>query len=64
MQGQVAAITVHAMLEGLVRLGLNRTTLTRAIGVDLGDPPPAAARVGSDALGRLWRAAMQQRFGR
>jgi len=61
MQGQVAAITVHAMLEGLVRLGLNRTTLTRAIGVDLGDPPPAAARVGSDALGRLWRAAMQQR---
>jgi len=61
MLGQVPAITLHAMLEGLVRLGLNRTILTQAIAVDLGDPPPPAARVGSDALGRLWQAAMQQR---
>lgn len=61
MHGQVAAITVHAMLEGLVRLGLDRGALTRAIGVELGDPPPVAAQVGTDALGRLWEAAMQQR---
>lgn len=61
MPGQVASITVHAMLDGLVRLGLDREALTRAIGVDLGDPPPLAAQVGSDALGRLWRAAVEQR---
>lgn len=61
MQGQVAAITVHAMLEGLVRLGLDRAALRRAIGVDLGDPTSAAAQAGTDALGRLWEAAMQQR---
>ncbi len=61
MPGQVAAITVHAMLEGLVRLGLDRAALTRAIGVDLGDPPPPAAQVGSDAVGRLWQAAIEQR---
>jgi len=60
MNGQVPAITLHAMLEGLVRLGLDRTALARAIGVDLVDPPPAA-RVGSDAMGRLWQAAMEQR---
>ena len=59
MPGHVPAITVQAMLEGLVRLGLDRTTLTRAIGVDLGDPPPPASQVGGDALGRLWQAAMQ-----
>lgn len=61
MNGQVPAITLHAMLEGLVRLGLDRAALTRAVGVDLGDPPPPAARVGSDAMGRLWQAAMVQR---
>ena len=61
MQGQVAAVTLHAMLEGLVRLGLERETLTRAVGVDLGDPPAPSARVGSDALGRLWQAALAQR---
>jgi AraC-like DNA-binding protein len=61
MPGQVPAITVHAMREGLVRLGLDRTALTQAIGVDLGDPPPPAARIGSDALGRMWQAAMEQR---
>lgn len=61
MPDHVAAITVRAMLEGLVRLGLDRMTLTRAIGVDLGDPPSPTARVGSDALGRLWQEAMRQR---
>jgi AraC-like DNA-binding protein len=61
MHGQVPAITVHAMREGLMRLGLQGTSLTQAIGVDLGDPPPPAARVGSDALGRMWEAAQQQR---
>ena len=60
MPGQVPSITVHAMREGLVRLGFDRTTLTRAIGVDLGDPPPPASQVGSDALARMWQAAMQQ----
>jgi len=61
MPGQVPAITVHAMREGLVRLGLDRTALIQAIGADLGDPPAPAARIGSDALGRMWQAAMQQR---
>jgi len=61
MSRQVAAITVHAMLEGLVRLGLDRTTLTQAIDIDLGDPPPPTAQVDGDALGRLWQAAMVQR---
>lgn len=61
MPGYVPAITVQAMLEGLVRLGLDRTTLTRAIGVDLGDPPPPASQVGGDVLERLWQAAVQQR---
>lgn len=61
MPGQVPALTVHAMREGLVRLGMDRSSLTQAIGVDLGDPPSPAAQVGSDALGRIWQAALQQR---
>jgi AraC-like DNA-binding protein len=61
MSGHVPAITVQAMLEGLVRLGLDRANLTRAIGVDLCEPQPPAARVASDVLGRLWQAALQQR---
>lgn len=61
MNGQVSSITLHAMLEGLARLGLDRRLLTQAIGVDLGDPPPPTARVGSDTMVRLWQAAMAQR---
>lgn len=61
MHGQVPAITLHAMREGLVRLGLDRAALTHAIGADLGDPPSPVARVGSDAMARLWLAAMEQR---
>jgi AraC-like DNA-binding protein len=60
MAGHVPAITVQAMLDGLVQLGLDGTSLTRAIGIDLGDPPPPAARVASEVLGRLWQAAQQQ----
>ncbi|HNT38157.1 MAG TPA: AraC family transcriptional regulator ligand-binding domain-containing protein [Rubrivivax sp.] len=61
MAGQVAAITVHAMVEGLVQLGLDRADLIHALGVELADPPPPAARVGADCLGRLWEAALRQR---
>lgn len=61
MAGQVPAITVHAMVEGLVQLGLDRSYLIHALGVELGDPPAPAARVGADALGRLWEAALRQR---
>jgi len=61
MSGTVAAVTVHAMREGLVRLGLDRAALDAALGVELGEPPAPAARVAADALGRLWQAALHQR---
>ncbi|MBL8328692.1 MAG: AraC family transcriptional regulator ligand-binding domain-containing protein [Rubrivivax sp.] len=57
----MSAVTVHAMLEGLVQLGLDRAVLAHAVGAELGDPPPPAAQVGSDAMGRLWQAAFEQR---
>lgn len=61
MPDQIAALTVHAMREGLVRLGLDRGVLTAALGVELGDAPAPAARVGTDAFARLWAAAIRLR---
>jgi AraC-like DNA-binding protein len=57
----VSTFTVHAMLEGLVALGLDRARLNQALGEHADVAPTPGATVGADVLAALWAEAVKQR---
>jgi AraC-like DNA-binding protein len=61
MPRPISTFTVHAMLEGLVALGLDRARLNRALGEHAGVEPVPGATVGGDVLAALWAEAARQR---